>query len=217
MGVERKRRIEISVGADKVPVEIDERTTAGDIKRMLGRTGKDWKLLVNNVALSDNEKVMPKLTGKDDEIMIVPRTDVGFSSNFLTGEKRLKQEETLLRRMGFLPDGYRKYSGLFMACGRIVKMTVYLPQTFPYSRPIITIDDPYFLGKHPCIIRSSYGIEVHFHDYDWKPWMHASELVAQAISFLKSFEKRGVPCADREDIIALVERYIELLGRLRRF
>jgi hypothetical protein len=209
-----RRRIEISVGADKVPVEIDERTTAGDVKRKLGRAGDDWKLLVNNVALSDEEKILPKLTGKDDEIALVPRTDVGSSSIFLTGEKRLKQEETLLRRMGFLPDGYRRYSGLFMAGDRIVKMSVYFPATFPYSRPIITIDDPYFLGKHPCIIRSSYGIEVHFHDSDWKPWMHASELAAQAISFLKSLVKRRV---SRCTIDLFLLELLESLRRQRRY
>ncbi len=222
MGLESgPRRIEVLIGADRVPVEIDERTTARDVKRKLGRDSSEWMLLVNNVVLGDKEKILPKLTGKDDDIRLVPKTDVGSSLIFLTGEKRMKQEETLLRGMGFVPDGHRKYSGLFMACGRIFKMTVYLPPTFPYSRPIITIDDPYFLGKHPCILRSSYGIEVHFHDSDWKPWMHAADLAAQAVSFLKSFEKkeeeRDVPCADREDIIALVERYIELLGRLRRF
>ena len=69
-------------------------------------------------------------------------------------------------------------------------MTVYLPSTFPYSRPIITIDDPSFLGRHPCIMLNEHGIEVHFKDNYWKPWMHASELVVQAISFLRSIEKR---------------------------
>ncbi len=185
-----KRTIHIRVGTDKIPVEIDERTTAKDIKRKLGRT--DMVLIVNGNTLADDDKILPLLTEGENDIRLVPNTPVGSSFSFFTGKMRLKQEETLLRELGFLPSGYREFSGLVKVGDRIIRMRVYLPSTFPYSRPIITIDDPSFLGRHPCIMLNERGIEVHFQDSYWKPWMHASELVAQAIGFLRSIEKRRI-------------------------
>ena len=203
-----KRTVYVRVGTDKVPVEIDEKTTAGDIKRKLGRT--DMILTVNGNTVADSDKILPLLTEGENYIRLMPESPVGSSSLFFTGEKRLKQEETLLREIGFVPTGARRFSGFVRAGSRIVKMHVYLPSTFPYSRPIITIDDPYFLGKHPCIMQRDYGIEVHFHDEDWKPWMHAADLAVQAIAFLKSVEKRcgrWIP----EELISL----LRLAGSLR--
>jgi len=181
-----KRTIYIRIGTDKVPVEIDEKTTAKDIKKKLGR--ENDVLMVNGNTIGDNDKILPLLTEGENIVQLVPRTPVG--SSFFIGEMRLMQEETLLRELGFIPSGHRKFSGLVKVGNKIIVMTVYLPSTFPYSRPIITIDDPSFLGKHRCIIPNEHGIEVHFHDSDWKPWMHASELVVQAISFLRSLGRK---------------------------
>lgn len=183
-----RRTVHIRVGTDKIPVEIDERTTARDIKRKLGR--RDMVLIVNGNTVADDDKILPLLTEGENDIRLVPNTPVGSSFPFFIGEMRLKQEETLLRELGFVPSGYREFSGFVRVGNKIISMTVYLPSTFPYSRPIITIDDPSFLDKHPCIMLNEHGIEVHFKDNYWKPWMHASELVAQAISFLRSIEKR---------------------------
>jgi len=183
-----KRTVYVRVGTDKVPVEIDEKTTAGDIKKKLGRT--DMILTVNGNTVADSDKILPLLTEGENDVRLMPESPVGSLFPFFTGEKRLRQEETLLREIGFVPTGARRFSGFVRTGSRIVKMHVYLPSTFPYSRPIITIDDPYFLEKHPCIMERDYGIEVHFHDEDWKPWMHAADLAVQAIAFLKSVERR---------------------------
>lgn len=208
-----RRTIYVRVGPNKVPVEVDEKTTARDIKRMLGAS-KDYVLTINGNAVSDNDKILPLLTEGENTVTLAPPTVVGSSSfSFFTGEMRLKQEETLLREIGFFPSGHREFSGLVKVGDRVIMMKVYLPSTFPYSRPIITINDPSFLGRHPCILRSSYGIEVHFHDSCWKPWMHASELVVQAISFLRSLEKRrgGSSWASLGELRRMMREYIDLL------
>ncbi len=189
----------VRVGADVVPMYVDANMTAGDLKRELNLDSRDYIVRVNDVTLTDEEKILRYITSDRDEVEVLPVTDVGssdsLSSNFLTGEKRLRQEETLLRRIGFVPvkDRKNRYVGIVRACGRTFKMFVTLPETFPYSRPIITINDPWFLNKHPCIIRRGWEVEIHFHDEDWNPRMHASQLALNAIRFLKSFERDYCP------------------------
>lgn len=177
-------------GGDVVPVNADSSMTAGDLKRELGFDTRDYLVLVNGVRVGDGERILNYVRSDSDEVEIVPITDVGSHFfNFLTGEKRLRQEDTLLRKFGFKKMGERRYVAPASACGRVFRMYVTLPETFPYSRPVITIDDRWFAGKHPCIADRGEEIEIHFHDEDWEPWMHAHHLAFNALRFLKGLDR----------------------------
>ncbi len=179
------------VGGDSVPVNVDANMTAGDLKRELGFDEREFIVRVNNVTLRDDERILDFVRSERDSVEILPVTDVGrISRNFLTGEERFRLEDTLLRRIGFSRIGERRYVAAARACGRIFRIYVTLPETFPYSRPVITIDDRWFAGKHRCIVDRGNEIEVHFHDSDWEPWMHAHHLALNALRFLNSLGRR---------------------------
>ena len=127
----------------------------------------------------------------------------------------MKQEETLLREIGFVPIGAGIFRGVVKAGKKLVDMDIIFPATFPYARPIVVIHDPSFLGKHPCIIQRDYGIEVHFHDEDWKPWMHAVDLVVLAADFLERVENSSVRRIRWEDqlLLRLLRERLRLLSR----
>ncbi|WP_456469635.1 hypothetical protein [Archaeoglobus sp.] len=195
MGV---REIWVRVGERKEPVEVDGRMTAEDlIRKMGGDPGKDV-VVVNGVTLAPQDRVAEFLTEGENHVKILPKTVVGSStSNFFN---RLKLEETLLREIGFyrVRDGI--YRGRVKAGNRIIDMDVLIPRGFPHIRPVIMIYDPWFLGRHPCIIRRNTGIEVHFVDDCWHPEMHAADLAVQAVDFLDRVAKesggRGYPWRD---------------------
>ena len=217
MGVQEKV-VNVRIGADLVPMHVDAEMTAGDLKRELNLNRRDYIVRVNNGTLTDGEKILRYIASDRDEVEILPVTDVGASASsiFLTGERRHRQEEVLLRKIGFVPvkDRRNRYVGIVRACGRTFKMFVTLPETFPYSRPVITINDPWFLNKHPCIVRRGMEIEIHFHDEDWDPRMHASQLALNAIRFLKSFERDYCPLGGADVWTAALMR---LYWMLRRF
>lgn len=170
-------------GERKEEVEIDGRTTAADVIRKVGADPERHVLILNGITRAPEDKILPLLTG-DDELRVVPKTKAGSSSNFFTGKKRMKMEETLLRELGFYPIAKNVYRGVVKAGDRVLDMDVVFPETFPFARPMILIYDEWFLGKHPCIIARENGIEVHFEDACWRPWMHAADLVASAVDFL---------------------------------
>ncbi|RLI82418.1 hypothetical protein DRP04_03970, partial [Archaeoglobales archaeon] len=179
------RVVYVRVGARKEEIEIDGNTTAEDVIRAVGGDPETYVLIVNGNSLCRKDKVLPLLAEGENDVRILPKAKVGHSSYFLTGDARLRQEETLLREIGFLPAGKNRFTGLVKVGKRVIEMDAVLPSTFPYARPIILIHDYSFLGKHPCIMQRDYGIEVHFHDEDWKPWMHAVDLVVLAADFLE--------------------------------
>ena len=183
-----KKFVNVRVGARHVLVEIDNNTTAEDIIRMVGGDPERDVLTVNSTTRGRKDRILPLLTGRDDDVRVISRAKVG-SLYFLTGEKRLRQEETLLREIGFFPSGRNRFTGPVMVGKRIVEMEVILPLTFPYARPIILVHDHSFLGRHPCIMLREEGVEIHFRDEDWKPWMHAADLVVLASDFLERVEK----------------------------
>lgn len=206
-----RRTVYVRIGTRKEAVEIDGNTTAEELIRKLGGDPERDVITVNGSSTGPRDKIFPLLTGEDDDIRLVPKAKVGRSTtfNFLTDQKRMKQEETLLREMGFYPLGRGVYRGLVRAGRKVIEMDVIFPATFPYARPIIVIHDLSFLGKHPCIIQREFGLEVHFHDSDWKPWMHAADLVVQAVDFLERVSRRRVPWRESPGII------LELLELLR--
>ena len=218
MGAEGERRtVYVRVGSRKEAVEIDGNTTAEELIRKLGGDPERDVITVNGSSTAPGDKIFPLLTGEDDDIRLVPKAKVGrtaSTSNFLANQKRLKQEETLLREIGFYPAGRGVYRGLVRAGGKVIEMDVLLPATFPYTRPIIVIHDPSFLGKHPCIIQREFGIEVHFYDSDWKPWMHAADLVVQAVDFLDRVAGRR--CTLPWERPGIILELLELLRSSRR-
>ena len=205
------RLVHVRVGCEIKDVVIDENTTAEDLIRAVGAKPEMSLLLVNGISVYRKDRILPLLKEGED-IRVLPR--VLF--NFLTGEERLRQEETLLREIGFLPAGKNRFRGLVKAGRKVIEMEVILPSTFPYTRPLIMISDRSFLGKHPCIMLRENGIEVHFHDEDWKPWMHASDLVVQASDFLGMVERRkirrGIRWAD-QILLRLLEEQLRLLSQ----
>ena len=187
-----RRVVYVRVGARKEEIEIDGNTTAEDVIRAVGGDPEMDVLMVNGNSLGRKDRVLPLLVEGENDVRVLPKAKVGHSSYFLTGEARLRQEETLLREIGFLPSRRNTFTGLVKVGKRILEMEVVLPSTFPYSRPVVLIHDHSFLGKHPCIMLRENGIEIHFHDEDWKPWMHAVDLVVLATDFLERVEKGSV-------------------------
>lgn len=182
----QSREIFVRVGPDKVPVKIDSNTTAGDIKRMLGKP--DMALTINGNTVGDRDKVMPLLSEGDNDIRLVPKATVGWESHPFSF--RLKQEETLMREIGFYPVDGKSYVGSTVIGGDIVNILVLVPETFPYSQPRIIVQDRDFLGLHHCIIPDSLGARIHFRDNQWRPDMHIADLTMNAIAFLKGLETR---------------------------
>jgi hypothetical protein len=68
------KQISVRAGPDKVEVQIDANTTAGDVLAKIGRP--DYKLVVNGNTVGKGDLVMPLLTGKDD-IRANPDAKVG--------------------------------------------------------------------------------------------------------------------------------------------
>jgi len=177
------REIWVRIGTRKERVEVDENTTAKDLIRELGGDPDRDVIVVNGATLGSNDRVAEHLTEGENYVKMAPKTIFGSStSNFF---KRLKLEETLLRELGFyrVMDGI--YRGRVKVGDRVIDMDVLIPPGFPGVRPVIMIYDPWFLGKHPCIIRRNTGIEVHFVDDCWHPGMHAADLAVQAVDFLE--------------------------------
>ena len=179
------RKIYVEIGDSTVPVAIDEKTRAKDIKRQLG--AEDYNLRVNDVTLSDNERILPLLREGSNTIRLLPPAIVGSKPfYFFEPGDRLAQEETLLRRRGF----YRTksgFTGLFVAGGKVYRMFVLIPETFPFSRPRIFVNDPSLAKLHECILEADGMAEIHFHEYSWNPGRHIVDLVDHAVLFLKSF------------------------------
>lgn len=210
MGMEGRRVVYVRIGNRKEPVEIDRRTTAADILRKVGADPENYILTVNGASKAPEDKILPLLTG-DDDLRVFPRTEVGSFPIFLTGRRRMKQEETLLREICFHPIAENVFRGVVKAGNRVLDMDVIFPATFPYARPMILIYDRWFIGKHPCIIPRREGIEVHFRDEEWKPWMHAVELVSNTVDFLERVTRRsGYICPPD------LETFLSLLRSLRR-
>jgi hypothetical protein len=114
---------------------------------------------------------------------------------------RSKQEETLMREIGFIPVNGNWYVGSAVINGEIKTISVFVPQTFPYSKPKVYVDDADFYGLHQCVFADGYGVFVHIESKSWKPSMHIAELTTISIAFLKSLceelemkklQKRGV-------------------------
>lgn len=185
------KMVNIRVGAQVVPVPIDENTKAKDIKDALG--ARDYDLSVNGVRVADNERVSRYLTGREDTVILLPRMEVGLGPRDLSFF-RLKFEESLLRSIGFYPEGRRTFRGLIYAGGRVFEAVLRLPSTFPYSRPRIFILDSSLSGLHECIIDHGREIEIHFRDEDWDPrTMTAADMVQQTVHFLNSLLGREPP------------------------
>jgi len=125
------RKIYVEIGDSTVPVAIDENTSARDIKRQLG--AEDYNLRVNDVMLSDNERILPLLREGSNTIRLLPPAIVGSKPfYFFEHEYRLAQEETLLRRRGFYRTG-SGFTGPFVAGGKVYRMFVLIPETFHFQ------------------------------------------------------------------------------------